>query len=288
MSEYCDLKDVLTPEDRKGKNIVYGKRMLVSHRNYDLWDEESDKFNEKKIETFYKLFVYNMYILKDIFEPRWVYTHELLTTSKGLIWDWTSEEEKQRNAEDIDKNGVYFPILTLDRGLLHNQIMNEEEQKKLSAKMLYNSYNGNHRMDCMQYLVEKGIWDKDKKVLIFIVPPYCQKSCTGFKYTPIDDTKENDLTQQKLDKPINLIHLDYVEHEMKVTNWRKKVDLDDGLSLVMVDNYNVAFRIMLELQNVLEPVLVRYYQLYRKLPNQIVELSKVFNIEESFNDLFRL
>ena len=126
----CDLRDVLTEEDKKGK-LVYGKRMLTSHRNYDLWDEETDKFNIENIESLYRYFIYNMKVVSKVFKTKWVYPFELLTTTKGLIWDWTSEEERIRTAEDILNHGVYFPIFVLDKGLLHNQIATEEEKKKL-------------------------------------------------------------------------------------------------------------------------------------------------------------
>jgi hypothetical protein len=282
----CDLRDVLRPEDKQGEKIVYGKKMLTSHRLYDLWNEENDTFNINKIEHFYEIFIKNMHQLQNVFEARWVKPHEILPTSKGLIWDWTSEEEKMRNVEDIRKHGVYFPILTLDRGLLHNQIMSDEEKEALRAKMLYNTYNGNHRADCMQYLVDSGIWSDYKNVIIYIIPPFCQKSCTGFKYDIIDDMVESSLTQQKLKQPINLFHLDKVEHEMKVVNWRNRIEVEDGVSVVGVDNYNVAFRILTEWQNVLEPVLVRYFELHQELPSKITHLSRVFNNEKEWYKAF--
>lgn len=274
----CDLTDILTDEDRRGR-LVYGKKMLVSHRNYDLWNEETDGFNVKNIEKFYKIFINNMKVAARVFETRWVYPNQLLPTTKGLIWDWTSEEEKLRTAQDILEYGVYFPIFTLDKGLLHNQIMSEKEKEKLAAKQLYNSYNGNHRIDAIQYLVKTKKWGKDKKILIYIIPSYCQKSCTGFKYEPIDDSKECGLKKWKLSQVIEMVHLDKVEHEMKVFNWRYKKEIEEGISQVKVDNYNTAFRIMLEIQNVLEPVLARYYQLYGKLPESIIRDNRIFNHE---------
>lgn len=282
----CDLRDIITLRDKQGKQ-VYGKKMLESHKLYDLWNEETDTFDLSKIELFYSLFIYNMNELKNIFRPKWVKPHELLTTSQKLIWDWSSEEEKKRTADDINKFGTYFPILTLDKGYLHNQIISDKEKEELKKKGLYNSYNGNHRIDAIHFLLEQKIWDKNKDILIYIIPPFCQKSCTGFKYDPIDDHDLNHpLVQWKLDNLITLYHLDYVEHETKVTNWRKLENLTQGISMVKIDNYNVAFRVMLELCNVLEPVLVRYYELNNTLPEFIIKKSKAFNNKLSWNKTF--
>ena len=285
MSENCDLKDVLKPEDKDGEKIVFGKRMLTSHRNYDLWNEEDNTFNVENIENLYTLFIVNMELLTEHFNTEWVDPKEIITTTKELIWDWTDDEERMRTAEDILNNGVYFPIFTLDRGLVHNQILSEEEINELKANNLYNSYNGNHRIDVMHYWQEQGKWDRD--VLIYIIPEFCQKSCTGFKYTPIDDhDNTNPLVQQKLKAPVILYHLDRVEHEMKVTNWRKRKEFFiDGVSEVMVDNYNVAFRIMTEFQNVLEQPLVNYYKTYGKLPDRIARMNGIFNNKKIFDYL---
>lgn len=286
MNENCDLKDVLKTEDKVGEKIVYGKRMLTSHRNYNLWNEERNIFNVRNMERMYGRFLDNMIDVAAVFKTKWVNPNQLLTTSKQLIWDWTDNEEKMKTAKDILENGVYFPIFTLDKGLLHNQIITEEEADVLKTKNLYNSYNGNHRIDVMHYWQEQGKWDKE--VLIYIIPEFCQKSCTGFKYDFIDDHDEtNPLVQYKLPHPIRMYHLDRLEHEMKVSNWREREEVEPGLSIVMVDNYNVAFRIMTEFQNALEAPLVNYYKTYGNHPWFIEPLGAVFNDKELFEECTR-
>lgn len=275
----CDTRDVLTEKDKQGK-LLYGKKILTSDSKYNLWNRETDEFDIKRIEDLYECFVWNMHMVMDDFEPIWVPNKLLLTTTKGLIWDWNDEEERMRTAESIHKCGMYFPILVLPRGILHNQIATEDELEELKAKNLYNSYNGNHRIDAIKCLIEQGLMNEDDEVLVYIIPPTCQKSCTGFKYTPINDSVDNELTKNKLKKPILMVHMDYVEHEMKVTNWRDREVVEDGISLVMVDNENVAFRIILELQNILEPALTRYYELHRTLPGRVIEMSRCFNKKE--------
>lgn len=278
MNSICDI---LTDKDKNDK-LSFGKNMLTSHRNYDLWNENNDTFNEENINCLYSLFIYNMVISTKIFKTKWVKPNELITTSKKLIWDWTNDEEKLMTAQDIFKNGMYFPIFTLDKGKLHNQIMNEEELAQLSEKELYNSYNGNHRIDVIHYLQECGKW-QNKEVLIYIIPEFCQKSCTGFKYTPIDDSdNSNLLARYKLPFPLYMYHLTNVEHEMKVTNWRNKIDISSGISKVLVDNYNVAFRIVTEFQNVLEQPLVNYYKTFRTLPDMVRDKSQIFNDKDIF------
>lgn len=286
MNENCDLKDVLKTEDKVGEKIVYGKRMLTSHRNYNLWNEERNIFNIRNMERMYGRFLDNMIDVAAVFKTKWVNPNQLLTTSKQLIWDWTDNEEKMKTAKDILENGVYFPIFTLDKGLLHNQIITEEEADVLKTKNLYNSYNGNHRIDVMHYWQEQGKWDKE--VLIYIIPEFCQKSCTGFKYDFIDDHDEtNPLVQYKLPHPMRMYHLDRLEHEMKVSNWREREEVEPGLSIVMVDNYNVAFRIMTEFQNALEAPLVNYYKTYGNHPWFIEPLGAVFNDKELFEECTR-
>jgi hypothetical protein len=275
----CDFRARLEDKKKPGKE-VYGKKMLTSHRLYDLWNEETVEFNMNEINKLYMLFVANMYAAAQVFHTKWVRPEELLTASKGLIWEWSSEEERDITAEGIAKYGLYFPIFTLDKGKLHNQIMSPEAQAELSSKGLYNSYNGNHRIDAIHCLVKQGVWQKN--VLIYIIPEYCQKSCTGFKYDPIDDNIESQLTQWKLPRSLRMFHLDRVEHEMKVTNWRYRSEIDEGISIVKVDNYNVVYRIINEIQNALEPVLTRYYELNGCLPECITRYSVVFNDEEEW------
>jgi hypothetical protein len=69
---------------------------------------------------------------------------------------------------------------------------------------------------------------------------------------------------------------------MKVTNWRYRSEIDEGISIVKVDNYNVVYRIINEIQNALEPVLTRYYELNGCLPECITRYSVVFNDEEEW------
>ncbi|GEM_PF-2970647 len=278
MNNKCDI---LTSSDKNGK-LTFGKNMLTSHRNYNLWNEHNNTFNIENINYLYSLYVYNMSISTKIFKTRWVRPNKLIATSKKLIWDWTNDEEKLITAQDIFENGMYFPIFTLDKGKLHNQIMNEKELAKLSEKELYNSYNGNHRIDVIHHLQKCGKW-KNKEVLIYIIPEFCEKSCTGFKYSLIDDSDNgNRLAQYKLPFPLYMYHLNNVEHEMKVINWRNKTNISSGISKVLVDNYNVAFRIVTEFQNVLEQPLVNYYKTFKTLPDIVKNKSKGFNDKDIF------
>ena len=84
------------------------------------------------------------------------------------------------------------------------------------------------------------------EVLIIEIPIFCEKSCTGFKYTPIDYRVGNKLTSYKLKKPVNLYHLSYLEDEMKMYYTNPIKEIDDGIVLLNVDDYNTAFRILTE------------------------------------------
>lgn len=259
----CDYQARLDDLKRDGK-IVYGKKILPSYIPYKLWDEKTDTFDITKIIKIYNLFKYNMSIVSKYFKAKWVEPEELLVATKTMIWDWTSQEELETTANSIEKFGVYFPIFVLPRGLLHNQICDEKEMARLKSLNLYNSYNGNHRIDAIQYLKNQNRFNK--KVLIYEIPPFCEKSCTGFRYTKIDYNLSNELTKYKFEEAIIMAHLSYLEDEMKMYNLKNLWSID-GISIVYVDDYNTAFRIMTEFQNALEPPLTRYFEIYNKLPD---------------------
>ena len=269
----CDFTNRMKDLE-SGAPISYGKALLTSDEFYSLWDKTTDTFNEEKIVFLYNLFKENIKKLKEDFSHKWVKTEELLYATKGKIWDWTSEEEYQITKESIEKCGMYFPIFTLPQGELHNQLCSLEEMLYLQSLNKYNSYNGNHRIEVVQ---NSNIINE---VLIIEIPAYCEKSCTGFKYTPIDYRMKNKLTEYKLKTPVDLYHLSYLEKEMKMNYVSPKEEIDDGIVILEVHDYNTAFRILTEFQNALEPPLTRYYQLYHCLPKGIN--TDCFNNKESW------
>ena len=257
----CDFNNRMKDLE-SGKPLSYGKALLTSDEKYELWDKETDQFNIEKIVLLYNLFKENIKLLKEDFKHSWTSPNNLLYATKGKIWDWTSEEEFEYTKESIEKCGMYFPIFVLPKGILHNQICSFEEMEHLKSLNKYNSYNGNHRIDVIQHL-------NLDEVLIIEIPPFCEKSCTGFKYTPIDYRMKNKLTSFKLKKEVNLFHLSYLEDEMKMYFTNPVDKIENGIDVLKVDDYNTAFRILTEFQNALEPPLTRYYQLYKKLPEDI-------------------
>lgn len=257
----CDFTNRMK-DLKSGKPISYGKALLISDEYYSLWDKKTDSFNLEKIVFLYNLFKENIKRLKEDFPHSWTSPNNLLYATKGKIWDWTSKEEYEMTKESIEKCGMYFPIFVLPRGILHNQICSLEEMARLQSLQKYNSYNGNHRIDVIQHM-------DLNEVLIIEIPIFCEKSCTGFKYTPIDYRIGNKLTSYKLKKPLNLYHLSYLEDEMKMYYVNPIKEIESGIVLLDVDDYNTAFRILTEFQNALEPPLTRYYQLYKKLPDGI-------------------
>lgn len=281
----CDYQARLDDMNKEGPRY-YGKSVLHSDEPYKLWDRKYDTFDLDRIEYLYTLFIHNMMNARKCFPASWVDPDEILYTTKGLIWDWTTMDERQTVMDSIMRYGCYFPIFVLPRGILHNQIGSPEELERLEKLNKYNTYNGNHRIDALQEL--KHLGKRTKAVLIYEIPPICQKSCTGFNYSIINHRFENELTSHKLDKPIRLYHLAYLEDEMKMyylDTLTKNVDYHDGVNLVNVDNYNTAFRILTEFQNALEPPLTRYYELYRTLPDGVKELARGFNDLSVYNEI---
>lgn len=273
----CDFTNRMKDLE-SGKPISYGKALLTSDEHYSLWDKTTDTFNLEKIIFLYNLFKENIKKLQEDFPHSWVSPNDLLYATKGKIWDWTSEEEYNYTKESIEKCGMYFPIFVLPKGILHNQICSLEEMNYLQSLQKYNSYNGNHRIDVLQH-------SDINEVLIIEIPLFCEKSCTGFKYTPIDYRVKNKLTSYKLKKSVDLYHLSYLEQEMKMFHTSPKENIDNGVVLLAVDDYNTAFRILTEFQNALEPPLTRYYQLYHKLPEGLD--CACFNIKKEWEKYVR-
>lgn len=270
----------------KPEEKLYGKAMLKSHEYYNL-ENINDIYTNKNtivnINRLYCMFVYNLLELlrNDIFEYKWVEPEELLPASKGKIWDWNSQEEKDEVISSIGKYGVYFPIFTLRKGVLHNQI---EELPEYIYKNKYNSYNGNHRIDAIQSIKNYG------KVLIIIIPEFCEKSCTGFRYTNIDYIDIDNLPEMVSNhiinngKTISLYHLTKLEQEMKMHNLITEYkELYPGVDMINCFDYQCAFRILQEFQNVLEVPFTKYYNLHKNLYPFDTNFS-IFNDESIFKD----
>lgn len=277
--ENCDFIERLKQlQSTKPEEMLYGKKRLSSHENYKLYN--GIDFNIDNIMRVYAMFTYNVVVLlqSGVFKYEWVDPKELLYATKGKIWDWTSEEEKQSTIHSIKDIGLYFPIFTLSKGILHNQI---DQLEPGTYENKYNSYNGNHRIDAIQSIPDYG------KVLILIIPEFCEKSCTGFKYTPIDYSNylaiPDIVSNHPIEgDPVELFHLNKLENEMKMSNLVTKTkNIWPGIDVIQCIDYQCAFRILQEFQNALEVPLTEYCRTGR-LDRPFINTS-VFNYEDTFN-----
>lgn len=277
----CDYLERIKQLRQSTSNKLYGKNELNSYKKYNLINKSTEpyEFDLIKLERLYILFKYNMITCSKIFKPLWVSPSELIYATKGKIWDWNNEDEFNESLKSVRDCGLYFPIFTLDKGIPHNQIDIDDIGNK------YNSYNGNHRVDIIQELNKRyGIYEK---VLIYIIPEFCEKSCTGFRYSEIDFNKElpdlvkNHFIEEEIGS-LKLFHLSYVEDEMKMYNLPTiEKNFYDGIDYVEVFDYQTAFRILQEFQNVLEVPLTYFYKINKKLPDNID--TKMFNNKEIFD-----
>lgn len=269
--DHKDYKDMLND---KHTEKLYGKNILTSYKDYfkELEDCTSKDF-ELVLERLYALFKYNVVTLlsRNFITYKWVVPDDLLTATKGMIWDWTDDVEEKKCMGSILYHGLYFPIITYNRGILHNQI---KPIIDIDTRNMYNCLDGNHRVDAIKTLYEMGKFYS--KVLILIMPSQCQYYCNSNRhYTPIDYDKElPDICDQKLPYPVQLFHLYKCEDEMKFTNLEVvKPNTHPGVNLVNVTDYQAVLRILEEFQNVLEVPLTKYFDKYGKLPEYInVEL----------------
>lgn len=298
----CDYTERLA-QFKIGKDLVYGKHVIESYKYYDLIN--NGEVDENKVSYLYSLFLYNLKILTDagIFKINWLKPHEMVYATKGVFWDWTNEEEYAEMLSCVIQNhGFYFPIFTLPKGIPNNQITPPENMKSL-----YNAYNGNHRIDIAQYIESYGGFDGDTyltnifgyhKLLTIEIPEFCEKSCTGFKYTPLvyDINGPVGLPEYQQFDPIRLFHLRYCSDEMKIDilNYEKEswdIPLCNGIDVVDVRDYQFAFRILQEFQNVLEYPLTYYHKKSKgmhnditTLPISIIDNMKVISKPELWNE----
>lgn len=258
--ENCDFLERLRQlQETKPEERLYGKRALSSHKKYSLYSESDDMFDITNIMRLYSMFTYNVFTLlkAGIFKYKWVNPNKLLTATKGKIWDWSSDEEKEETIESIRRYGLHFPIFTLDKGILHNQV---DPLKPGTYENKYNSYNGNHRIDAIQSM---KMYD-DKEVLIIIMPEFCEKSCNGFRYTYINYSDIH-IPQMVIEHPlpteVKLFHLRNLEDEMKMYNVpTANKDVWPGIDFAHCLDYQCAFRILQEFQNALEVPLTKHYK----------------------------
>lgn len=280
MARLEQLRDT-TKEKLYGKNIMendYIKRLC-----WKSLDNDTYEFDEVKIQRIYSLFRYNVDTLvkHDIFELKTLPVFQLLPAAHKVIWDWCSEEEKMECVKSIKECGVYFPIFVLPKGVTHNQIghIGEFNATIIEEYGFYNSYNGNHRIDALHY-IDKELRtarqnNKSLKTNVLIIPPYCEKCCTGFNYTPLDYCKNlpslsTEHTLDSLIGDVKLFHITTCDEEMKMYNipiHTKSIYPD--IDYVYAVDYQMCFRILQEFQNILEVPLTMYYRQNGKLPDGI-------------------
>lgn len=283
--ENCDLMARLEQLRDTTKEKLYGKNILENEYIKRLCWKNKDgeyEFDTAKIERLYALFRYNIDTLvkHDIFEMKMLKVTDLITATAKKIWDWNSEEEKMECVQSILDCGVYFPIFVLPKGIAHNQvgISGDIDAKIIKDVGLYNSYNGNHRIDALQYINKNHKARQNNKTLktnVLIIPPYCEKCCTGFNYTPLDYCLElpSIATEHTLDNligDVKLFHIITCNKDMKMYNIPTHTrDVYPDIDYVYAIDYQMCFRILQEFQNVLEVPLTMYYRRYGKLPDGI-------------------
>ena len=275
----CDYSERLK-QFRRGKDLVYGKERIKSYKLYGLVDEHNP-YDPDKLTYIYSLFLWNLreLVRSSNFKVNWLKPNQLVTATKGIFWDWNNKNELEDSINDVEKNGMHFPIFTLPKGIPHNQI-----DIPSNMENLYNAYNGNHRIDILRYM------NNVSEVFTLEIPEFCEKSCTGFKYTPLvyDKDGNSDFGKQKLKEPVKLFHLRYCNDEMKIdySNYDKVENYDiplcEGVDLIDVTDYQFAFRILQEFQNVLEYPL-KYLNDINMYPVDIKLRSKIFETRENWD-----
>ena len=288
---FCDYTERIA-QFKRGKNLVYGKHRIDSYQYYDLINE-TGAINVDKIEYIYSLFLYNLKVLTDagIFKVNWLQPEELIPATEGAFWSWNDDEELNTAIKSYCEYGFYFPIFTLPKGIPHNQIEIPENMNNL-----YNAYNGNHRISVLHEAPKRIPCFKEDiidecGVMTIEIPPFCEKSCTGFKYTPLKYNADGPINIPELQKfnPIPLFHLNKCNIEMKIDllEYEKicyDIPLCDGVDVVNVCDYQLAFRILQEFQNVLEYPLTAYYKEYNALPLRFGDMCNMVNHKDHWDN----
>ena len=289
---YCDYSERIA-QFKRGENLVYGKHRIDSYQYYDLIDSNG-KVNVEKVEYIYSLFLYNLKVLTEagIFKVNWLNPDVLIPSTEGAFWSWNNEEELNEAIESFTEYGFYFPIFTLPKGIPHNQIDIPEDMENL-----YNSYNGNHRISVLKKVKEinKNFNDMiyNGTVMTIEIPPFCEKSCTGFKYTSLvyDCDGPVNIPEEQRFTPIQLFHLNKCEDEMKIDlfNYEKicyDIPICSNVDVVAVQDYQLAFRILQEFQNVLEYPLTLYYKENKKFSDTFAVTMTVVNDKNCWDNFW--
>ena len=286
----CDYTERVA-QFKRGKNLVYGKHRIDSYQYYNLVDN-NETIHMGKVEYIYALFLYNLKVLTDvgIFKVNWLNPDVLLPATEGAFWSWNDKAELDEALESFSEYGFYFPIFTLPKGIPHNQIEIPENMAEL-----YNAYNGNHRIDVLKKAKEriKSFDDLvyNGTVMTIEIPPFCEKSCTGFKYTPLvyDINGPVNIPEDQIFEGIQLFHLNRCEDEMKIDLLKYEkicydIPLCTGVDVVKVQDYQLAFRILQEFQNVLEYPLTLYYKKNKSFTESFARTINILNDREYWNN----
>lgn len=112
-----------------------------------------DYCSKQKLEKFYDYYLYNLNASP--YKMKWVALEEI-EMEDILGWECVgdmylsdSKDDKSRLAMDIYENGTYFPLFVFKQ-----------------EGGLYKLRDGAHRLYAMRMLVEKGLWEKGREVLI--------------------------------------------------------------------------------------------------------------------------
>lgn len=151
----------------KNKYKKFMQQQLHVDGNENLFNEKYiPNFLDKEVlDSFYEGYIYN---LKKLYKNlKWVHLDDI-ESMKYSEWSVIGDQFlKNLNhielAKDIIKNGTYWPLIT----------------KKENNKIILT--DGVHRLYALKEAQKNGMWDKNKKVLIYVHPEQTQKEKIIYK-----------------------------------------------------------------------------------------------------------
>lgn len=236
---------------------MYGreKNLRILDR-YGFYNQETKEYDIDKITKAYRMFYnYNLKEALKFFECKWISPSDIKVVEKH--WKWDSDIEKEIMMEELMNVGYFNPIIVFEN----------------IFKGHYEVYVGNHRIDAMHTLMQQGKWNKEKKILVFVIPKFLKASRKKLEKGMAHFDNLINLPQ-----PGTMYFLRYLkESRYNYIDIKEEVDLGNGISFITLDKYLPYYKLLTSISNALNPVMYQYKLDKGYLMKEVLEMSRFMN-----------
>lgn len=246
---------------------MYGREKNLSLlKKYNFYNKETKEYDIDKITKAYGIFYnYNLKEALKFFECRWVNPSDIKITESH--WKWDSDEEKEIMMEELKDIGYFNPIFVFENIFEGN----------------YNVYVGNHRIDAIHTLLKQGKWDKERKILVFVIPKFLKAS-----RAKLQSKEKCRVKSLKLPQPGKMYFFTYIkDSRYPYIDFKEEVYLGNGISIITLHKYLPYYKLLTSISDALKPIMYQYRLDKGHLIKEVLEISRFMNDYEEWKSWMR-